>query len=308
MTEAMTTTMPAMGAMAIERARDAIAECKTIDAAKEIRDQAAAVKVYLRTKNAGFEAQNDAAEIVITAERRMGLLLSTTAKNKGGRPRKSGAKIQIATLSDLGVSRDTAARAQKLAEIDEETFHARLQKAKEKEHLTAAAVLGKKKSPGLQTRRTPRWLFDELAERFGAFELDAYAETHNALCPKFYTEEEDANVQPWINQTFANPEFEDMAEPTLKALNEWLNRGVVTIMIGPVGCSQDWYHQLAIRGTVFVPDKRINYDLPDGTPTTGADRDSIVMAFGDKHQNPHWQQGQFRVHSLKLKGPKDHAN
>lgn len=160
---------------------------------------------------------------------------------------------------------------------------------------------GKQKSPGQQDMRTPRWLFDLLAGMFGAFALDAYAEPHNALCDRYYTRAEDANWQPWISRTFANPEFGEMAPATRKAVEE-TERGVETIMLGPVGCTQEWYHRWAIQGTVWVPDGRINFDMPDGTPTHGADRDTIVIAFGGMHANRHWQEGQFRVHALRLQG------
>ena len=159
---------------------------------------------------------------------------------------------------------------------------------------------GKNKSPGQQDLRTPRWLFERLTSLFGPFALDAYAESHNALCEKYFTRAEDANWQPWLDVTFANPEFASMATATRKAVEE-SERGVQTCMLGPVGCTQDWYHRWAIRGTVWVPDARINYDKPDGTPTHSADRDSIVMTFGGRHRNPHWAQGQFRVRALQLK-------
>jgi phage N-6-adenine-methyltransferase len=182
---------------------------------------------------------------------------------------------------------------------------------------------GKAKSPRLQTRRTPRWVFDALVKRFGPFALDAYAEPHNALCPRFYTREQDGNIQPWEDQTFANPEFADMGAPLLKAVEE-AKRGVRSLILGPVGCSQDWYHELAIQGTIYTPDCRITYDTPDGKPTgvrachnglsvedcaaacrcvNGADRDTIVLGFGGEHRNQERavKAGRFRVERLSLK-------
>jgi len=162
---------------------------------------------------------------------------------------------------------------------------------------------GKAKSPRLQTRRTPKWLFDELDKRFGKFSLDAFADPHNALCPKFYTRENNGCMLEWADVTFGNPEFADMVGPLEQALRQ-AEKGIRSIILGPVGCSQEWYHQIVIRGTVYVPDRRINYDEPDGTPTTGADRDTIVMAFGKEHANPYWRKGEFRVMALPLEGPK----
>ncbi len=300
------------GALAVERARDMLQKCKGVDEAKEIRDQAAAVAVYLRQRGAAEEAASDAAEIVILAERRVGSFLVQIVKNPGGRPAKetgTGSEpVKPPTLADMGLTKNLAARAQRLAELPDDVFHEKLADARERGKLTVAAVLGKAKSPREQTMRTPAWLFAELERVFGRFSLDAYASPHNALCDRFYTAEEDSNAQPWIDQTFANPEFDDMWTPTAKAVAEAEERDVVTVMLAPVGCAQEWYHVWAIRGTIYVPDMRINYDEPDGTPTKGADRDSIAIAFGGKYTNPHWKQGQFRVHRITLRGAYENAN
>ncbi len=159
-----------------------------------------------------------------------------------------------------------------------------------------------------QDRRTPRWLFDALNEMFGPFVLDAYATAENALCERFHTVESDGNAGDWEDVTFANPEFKAMDLCTEHAV-EQAELGCRSIVLGPVGCSQDWYHRWAIHGTVYVPDCRINYDDPAGNPTGsgldegGADRDTIVMAFGGEHQNhpANVDAGVFRVRRLELK-------
>jgi len=155
------------------------------------------------------------------------------------------------------------------------------------------------KAPHIQSRRTPMWLFDQINQRFGPFLLDAFADKNNALCDEFYTREQDGCVQPWVDATFGNPEFENMAPPLSQAVKQ-AELGVRSCIIGPVGCSQVWYHELAIRGTVYVPDRRINFDMPDGTPTDGSDRDTIVMLFGGEHENKHYKRGTFRVCRLEL--------
>ncbi len=159
-----------------------------------------------------------------------------------------------------------------------------------------------------QDRRTPKWLFDVLSEMFGPFKLDAYASPHNALCERFYTVEDDANVKDWVDGTFANPEFKSMAPCLAQAVRQ-AELGRRSIILGPVGCSQEWYHEHAIRGTVYVPDCRFNYDDPSGNPTGpgldegGADRDTIVIGFGGEHRNSthNIEQGFFRVKRLLIK-------
>lgn len=165
---------------------------------------------------------------------------------------------------------------------------------------------GKAKSPGEQDMRTPLWLFRALEQIFHVkFKLDAYASPHNALCEKYWTVDDDGNVKPWVDGTFWNPRFKKgdkagMALATAKAVAEQ-NLGNLSIGLGPVGCSQEWFHDHGIQGTVFKPDCRINFDEPDGEPTDGADRDSDVYAFGKGWKNQHWKKGEFRVRQLKIK-------
>ncbi len=178
---------------------------------------------------------------------------------------------------------------------------------------------GLAKSPSLQTRRTPRWLFDHLGGLFGPFLVDAFADDNNHLCEMYNTAAAPEQVS-WHDVTFGNPEFDAMPAALELALR-WAKAGVRSVILGPVGCSQAWYHELAIQGTVYVPDRRINFDTPEGKPTgvrechngrpaeacrdscgcvNGADRDTIVIAFGGPHRNTQAKRGVFRVHRLEL--------
>lgn len=163
------------------------------------------------------------------------------------------------------------------------------------------------KRKSVQTRRTPRWFFDALNESFGPFQLDAYASPENALCERFYTKDDDANSRAWCDVTFANPPFEKMAPVLAQAVAQAEEQEIRSVVLAPIGCSQRWFHELAIRGTVFVPDCRINFDDADGQPTgagcdePGADRDTIVIAFGGRHGNLAMaRRGRFRAQRLEV--------
>lgn len=119
----------------IEKASQAIAECKTVDEAKEIRDKAKAVAVYLRQTKAAFSAQQDAAEIGLKAERKMGEMLAATVEH-------GGSKFREGTLKKLDVTKKESFRAQQLAAVPDAEFAAKIAKARaDQERLTTGAVL-----------------------------------------------------------------------------------------------------------------------------------------------------------------------
>ena len=105
----------------------ALAECKAVDEVKDWHDKAAAMQAYGRiAKDKTLET--DAAEIRIHAERRLGQMLASAEKNKGGRPIEitgsEKAPVSSPTLADSGIDKKLSARAQKLAAVPEAQFAA----------------------------------------------------------------------------------------------------------------------------------------------------------------------------------------
>ena len=74
----------------LELACRLLAEARRLDEVKAVVDLAEAARVYARQARLGLEAQNDAAEVRLRAERRAGELLSDMHKHTGGRPLSSG--------------------------------------------------------------------------------------------------------------------------------------------------------------------------------------------------------------------------
>jgi hypothetical protein len=104
----------------------AIQAAHDIDEVKEIHDKARAIEVYTRqAKNK--EAERQAREIRLRAERRAGQLLREMQKMKGGRPTKNqshDATSSSLTLSKLNISKTQSSRWQQLARVPEAAFEA----------------------------------------------------------------------------------------------------------------------------------------------------------------------------------------
>lgn len=104
----------------VQQAFHELALCDSLEAVKDVRDKAEAVRQYARSAKAGLELQNKAAELKLRAERRAGELLH--AMGLRGGDRVSGSACCRMTLEQLGISHNQSTRWQKLASIPEAEF------------------------------------------------------------------------------------------------------------------------------------------------------------------------------------------
>jgi N6-adenosine-specific RNA methylase IME4 len=109
-----------------EAACRAVAEARTVDAAKGLRDEAEAMRVLARQAN-NRELEIDCAEIRVRAERRLGeLLIAAKAAGQVKRGRSAKDAPAPVKLEDVGIGRKLSMRSQKLAAIKAPLFEARL--------------------------------------------------------------------------------------------------------------------------------------------------------------------------------------
>lgn len=126
-----------------ERARAALAEARTVDEVKLIRDQAQAIQAYLHQQRASLEMQNDAAEIKVRAERRLGEMLTGMEKHPGAATPSHDVRTLPPHLADLGIGYMQSSRWQLIARVPETTFDELIRERKEQPdaELTTAYVL-----------------------------------------------------------------------------------------------------------------------------------------------------------------------
>lgn len=127
-----------------QAARRAIAEARSVDEVKDIRDKAEAVRLYAKQAGLGLEMVNDAAEIKLRAERKAGELLSVMDKRTGGDAKQdiTARNSLPPKLSDLGVSLIQSHRWQQVASVPEDEFENHIASTKSAHReLTTASVI-----------------------------------------------------------------------------------------------------------------------------------------------------------------------
>ncbi|MEM9194320.1 MAG: DNA N-6-adenine-methyltransferase [Myxococcota bacterium] len=197
------------GLLDIERARDFLAKCRNLDDVREIRDRAKAVEAYQRSRRASLEAQQDAAEIALRAERRLGEMCAEITVR--GQPKEMSTRT---TLPELGISRDQSSRWQTLARIPETDFEAHVRTVRENgEKLTTAgairAVSDSSDHDG-DEYYTPEPLIEDARKVLGGIDVDpaSCAFAQNVVrATHFYTKEDSGLDHLWMGRVFANPPF-----------------------------------------------------------------------------------------------------
>lgn len=108
----------------------AIAECYSIDEVKDLHDKALALELYAK-QAMNIEAERQACEVRLRAERRAGELLAVTDRGDAGRPafipgEKAATVAAISkyreAIDRAGINERTARRWQQLADVPESQF------------------------------------------------------------------------------------------------------------------------------------------------------------------------------------------
>jgi phage N-6-adenine-methyltransferase len=131
--------------------------------------------------------------------------------------------------------------------------------------------------------RTPPDLFERLNAQYGGFSIDLAASSDNALCPCFYTREDDGLAQSWANEVgWCNPPYDDIASWVHKAVTSSVHDDALTVMLLPVRSDSEWWRDLVIPfATVeFLP--RVTFGPPLGYagPRGNAVERHAIVVFG----------------------------
>jgi N6-adenosine-specific RNA methylase IME4 len=174
----------------LSEATTMLAEARTLEDIKAIRNLAEMAAAYAKAEGLGKEAQDYAAEIRLRAGRRAGeVLIAADEANelhKGGRPAKiTGSTLEPVkiTLSDLGIDKKQSSAWQTMAgeDVTDEIFEEVLAYAKEKGVTSDRAVADMIRKPAKRKERIERVIeavtldpppLEELSQRYPVIYAD----------------------------------------------------------------------------------------------------------------------------------------
>jgi phage N-6-adenine-methyltransferase len=135
---------------------------------------------------------------------------------------------------------------------------------------------------------TPRDFFHKLDSQFN-FTLDPCARSHNALCSKYFTPDEDGLEQDWSgNKVFVNPPYgRGIGRWFQKAYEESLKEDTTVVMLIPARTDTKYWHKYAMKADEI---RLIKGRLKFGGGKNSAPFPSAVIVFnsgaGDPVENP----------------------
>jgi len=279
-----------------ETACRAVADAKSVDEVKEIRDQAEAMRAYAKqAKNKQLEL--DAVEIRNRAERRIGELMaaqsaagltSKGAASAGWKETRVDAPI---TLAEAGIDKNLADRARKYAAIPEEKFEAILAERRERieqenERTTVDLLAAADKhvrgtfGTGENEWYTPDEYLDLAREVLGEIDLDPASTdlaNERVRARRIFTIIEDGLAQPWSGKVWLNPPYSQpaIAHFADKMVEEWtvLSQIEAAIVLTHNYTDTAWFQQLAGHASAICFTRgRVRFVSPSGelaAPTQG---------------------------------------
>lgn len=275
----------------ISEAMKALSAAKTLDDVLQIRDQAEALRVYVKAASDSLEAANAAAEIKLRAERKAGeMLAGIELPGRGGGDVKSSNAMLLDSLGDVGIGKMQSSRWQRAARVAADDFEEYLRECqKHRREVTQAGLLKIANgahvgnNSGNSEWYTPQKYVEAIHEVMGFIDTDPCScEAANEVvrAETFYTAEQDGLQQEWHGCVYVNPPYGDgtVEEFAVKLLLE-LDAGRATQAIFLVNnCTETkWFQTLICHAAaVCFPCGRISFWSPDRASKTPLQGQAIL--------------------------------
>lgn len=269
----------------IGEAQRALSAAKTLGDVLQIRDQAEALRVYVKAASDSLSAANMAAEIKLRAERKAGEMLAAMEKQGPGQYQRSHDVTVAPSLDDLGIDKMQSSRWQREAKVPEEKFAEYIATCQEaNQEVTQAGLLkianGSHVSlnSGENEWYTPPEYIEAARAVMGSIDLDpatCKVAQANVKAKRSYTISDNGLEKKWTGNVWLNPPYsKDLIGLFIAKVVEESKRFRQAIILVNNATDTAWFHELLsvasafclIRGRIKFLDKT---GKPANTPVQG---------------------------------------
>jgi ParB family chromosome partitioning protein len=275
----------------ISKARKALAAASKLEDVLSIRDQAEALRVYMRAAAEGFETSNAAAEIKLRAERKAGAMLAAMEKNPGHRI--GGNKVlPPASLDDLGIDKMQSSRWQKEASVSEQDFEQYLHQCLEhRKEVTQSGLL--KIANGLHISSsgenewyTPSVYIEAARAAMGSIDLDPAScglAQETVQAGRYYTIDEDGLERAWDGNVWLNPPYsKDLIGRFAEKVVVETERIQQAIVLVNNATETAWFQSMARKANaICLFSGRIKFNDKTGKPANTPVQGQVAIYFGE---------------------------
>lgn len=269
----------------INQAKLALVSAKNLDDVLRIRDQAEALRTYIKAASDSLEAANSAAEIKLRAERRAGEMLAEDEKIRPGRPQKKGNTMLPFSLESVGVSKIQSSRWQKEASVQEDVFEEYIRECNDEKREVTQAGLLKLAEPCHVSHNsvenewyTPSKYIEAARTAMGSIDLDPAScelAQETVQAGQYFTIDDNGLTKEWRGNVWLNPPYskESVGLFAAKLVEETANLSQAVVLVNNA-TDTHWFHEIAsvstaiclVRGRIKFYDKT---GKPANTPVQG---------------------------------------
>jgi ParB family chromosome partitioning protein len=274
----------------ISQAKLALVSAKNLDDVLRIRDQAEALRIYIKAASDSLEAANSAAEIKLRAERRAGELLAGMEKPANHHQIVSSTKM--VPLKDLGISNNQSSRWQKEAKVDEDVFEGYIRECNNEQREVTQAGLLKLAEPCHVSHNsvenewyTPSKYIEAARTVMGSIDLDpASCEVaqETVQAGQYFTIDDNGLTKEWRGNVWLNPPYskESVGLFAAKLVEETANLSQAIVLVNNATDTQ-WFHEIASVATAicFVRG-RIKFNDKNGKPANSPVQGQVCVYVG----------------------------
>lgn len=287
--EIVPASAPADGLATLEQVQRMLEMANSPTDAKRVADAADTLRHLAKKAELGREAQNEASELKLRAQRMGGGMLSEMELDRGGRPPEN--RLSDSTgfnLGGNGISKYESMTWQKIASVPADAFEERI--AEVRSHatweLTTADILkllGQDNHRAMGTGEnewyTPPDVLEDVRALLGTIELDpasSDAAQKHVKAQRYFTINDDALGQDWEGKVFLNPPY---AQPAIEhfatklAAEYQAGRITEAVMLTHNYTDTRWFHVAeSVSAAICFTRGRIRFLDPEGNlaaPTQG---------------------------------------